>query len=96
MRAIFELSECELVLIDTEAHSAWHPEEVENILSSLKDLNRIAPGPSKPWELGELQDAEDAYDGRIDHLLISHLDSPRAGGNWTSFKTRWPPQLLTE
>ena len=78
MRAIFELSECELVLIDTEAHSTWHPEEVENILSSLEgpgiELHLVLPST---WELGELQDAEDAYDGRIDHLLISHLDSPR-------------------
>ena len=78
MRAIFELSECELVLIDTEAHSAWQPEEIERILSSLEgpgiELHLVLPST---WELGELQDAEDAYEGRLDHLLISHLDSPR-------------------
>jgi len=78
MRAIFELSECELVIIDTEAHSAWQPGEIEGILSSLEgpgiELHLVLPGT---WELGELQDAEEAYEGRLNHLLISHLDSPR-------------------
>ena len=75
MRAIFELSSCELVLIDTEAHSPWDPQAVQSLLEALDgpgmEFHLVLPAT---WDRGEWLDSIGFYEGRISGLIGSHVD----------------------
>ena len=75
MKAIFELSDHELVLIDTEAHSPWNPEEVDEVFLALDgpgiEFQLVLPST---WDKGDIIDACESYDYQIDGLILTHLE----------------------
>ena len=79
MRAIFELSDVELVLIDTDSHSPWLEHEVKLLSSFLEgpgiECHLVLPAT---WDIGELRDAVEVYGGKIDHVLTTRIDNEEA------------------
>ena len=75
MKAIFELSEYELVLIDTEAHSPWNHEEIEHVFEALNgpgiEFHLVIPST---WDKGDILDACEEYDGRVGGLVLTQLE----------------------
>ena len=75
MKAIFELSAYELVLIDTEAHSPWNEEEVDHVFEALNgpgiEFHLVIPST---WDKGDILDACESYDYRIEGLVLTHLE----------------------
>ncbi len=79
MRAIFEFSDMDLVLIDTPGHSPWNREVVSDLIGLFEgpgiERHLVLPGT---WNEEELLDAVDQYGASIDAILGTRIEEEDA------------------